>query len=68
MRIFHDAVRLALIADVAALDRANYAPYLDRPLAETRAALGVDEALLRAYYAIEKRRYPGAPESQRLLD
>jgi hypothetical protein len=68
VHIFREAVRLAFIADVAALDRVDYERHLDAPLATTRAALGVDEALLRAYYAIEKRRYPEAPESQRLLD
>jgi hypothetical protein len=65
---FRDAVRLAFVSDVAALDRVDYTPRLDAALSEVRAELGVDEPLLRAYYAIEKRRYPASPESQRLLD
>ena len=68
VHIFRDAVRLAFVSDVAALDRVDYAGHLDAPLAATRAALGVDEPLLKAYYAIEKRRYPDSPESRRLLD
>jgi hypothetical protein len=68
VHIFRDAVRLAFISDVEALDRVDYERHLDAPLAAARSTLGVDEALLRAYYAIEKRRYPEAPESRRLLD
>jgi hypothetical protein len=68
VRIFRDAVRLALVSDSAPLDRVDYRRYLDLPLAEIRDALGIDEALLAAYFAIEKRRHPEAPESRRLLD
>jgi hypothetical protein len=38
------------------------------PLGEVRLTLGIEEDLLRAYYAIERRRFPDSPESQRLLD
>lgn len=37
-------------------------------LGDIRRELGIEEDLLRAYYAIEKRRYPEAMDSQRLLD
>jgi hypothetical protein len=40
---------------------------LDRPLGRIRASIGLEEDLLRAYYAIEARRYPTSVESQRLL-
>jgi hypothetical protein len=68
LRVFRDAVRLGFVSDCVPLHQVDYAPLLDLPLAEARARLGVEDALLRAYYAIEKRRYPRAFESQRLLD
>ena len=34
----------------------------------TAQELGIEPLLLQGYYAIEKRRYPRSPESQRLLD
>ena len=66
-QVYRDAVRLGCVSDCVSLVDIDYAAYLDTPIAEVRAALGIEEDLLRAYFAIEKRRYPGAPESQRLL-
>ena len=68
VRVFRDAVRLALTSDCLALNTVDYQPYLDRTLADIRRALGIEPLLLQGYYAIEKRRYPRSPESQRLLD
>ena len=68
MRVFKDAVRLGFVSDCQSLGETDFAPYLDRPLEDVRATLGIETPLLRAYYAIEKRRYPGSYESQRLLD
>lgn len=68
MRVFKDAVRLGFVSDCGSLGTADFARYLDCPLEEVRAALGIETPLLRAYYAIEKRRYPASYESQRLLD
>lgn len=68
VRVFRDAVRLAVISDCQALNKVDYQPYLDFSLADIRRALGIDEAFLRAYYAIEQRRYPDSPECGRLLD
>lgn len=68
VRVFRDAVRLALLSDCAALNTVDYQPYLDHTLSDIRRALGIEPLLLQAYYAIEKRRYPRSPESQRLLD
>jgi hypothetical protein len=67
IRVFKDAVKLGFVSDCQSLSKVDYSKYLDWPLARIRAALGIEEDLLRAYYAIEKRRYPSAPESQRLL-
>jgi len=68
VRIFKDAVRLGFVSDCKPLPQIDYSQYLHWPLREIRKALGIEEDLLRAYYAIEKRRYPTSPESQRLLD
>lgn len=68
VRVFRDAVRLAFISDTPALNRIDYGRYMQRTLGEIRQELRIDEPLLRAYYGIEKRRYPTSPESRRLLD
>ena len=66
-RVFKDAVRLGYVSDARSLAEVNYDALLDLTLGRIRAELGIEEDLLRAYYAIEKRRYPNSPESQRLL-
>jgi hypothetical protein len=66
LRVFRDAVRLGYVSDCAPLHAADYTPLLDLGLEAARRALGIETDLLRAYYAIEKRRYPDSPESQRL--
>jgi len=68
VRIFKDAVRLGFVSDCKPLPQIDYSQYLHWPLREIRKALGIEEDLLRAYYAIEKRRYSTSLESQRLLD
>jgi len=67
LRVFRDAVRLGFVSDCAPLDKVDLEPLLDLPLGAARARLGIEEDLLRAYYAIERRRYPESYESQRLL-
>ncbi|WP_142849834.1 hypothetical protein [Telmatospirillum sp. J64-1] len=64
--VFRDALRLGYISRCQALDQVDFRPYMNRSLAEARAALGIEADLLRAYYAIEGRRYPSSPESVRL--
>jgi len=66
MRVFRDAVRLGYVSDCTPLHAADYLPLLEMNLEQARRALGIETDLLRAYYAIEKRRYPDSPESQRL--
>jgi hypothetical protein len=68
VKVFRDGVRLAFVSEPRPLNQVDYEPLRDCSLAGIRHALGIDVPLLRAYYAIEKRRYPHAPESQRLLD
>lgn len=67
LRVFRDATKLGFISDCEPLHQVDYKQYLDWPLREVRTKLRVEEDLLRAYYAIEKRRFPDSVESQRLL-
>jgi hypothetical protein len=68
IRVFRDAVRLGFISDVQRLDKVDYESLRGLSLAEARQRIGLEEDLLRAYYAVEKNRYPHSFESQRLLD
>lgn len=68
VRVFRDAVRLAFVSDTPPLNQIDYAQYFQYTLGDLRRELKIEVPLLRAYYGIEKRRYPQAPESQRLLD
>jgi hypothetical protein len=67
LRIFKDASKLGYISDCQPLDQVNYDVYLDRSLREIRQELGLETDLIRAYYQIEKRRYPKSKAAQRLL-
>ena len=69
LRVFRDAVRLGFISDCdPRLCSTDFERFLDTPLEGIRDTLGIETDLLRAYYAIEKRRFPGSRESARLLD
>jgi len=67
LRVFRDATKLEFISDCEPLHQVDYTLYLDWPLSRVRENLRIEEDLLRAYYAIEKRRFPDSLESQRLL-
>jgi len=66
-RIFRDAVKLGAISGCKPLDTTDFTPYLDMPLQQARTELGLEGELIEAYYRVEKRRYPDAVASQRLL-
>ena len=69
LRVFRDAVRLGFVSDCTPkLCATDFSGYLDMPVGRVRNALGIEEDLLRAYFGIEKRRYPESFESKRLLD
>lgn len=67
VQVYRDAVRLGYVSDCRSLAEVDFGPLLDLPLQRVRRELGVEEDLLRAYYAIEQRRYPRSVESARLL-
>lgn len=65
--VFRDAVRLGYISGCAALDEVDFKEYYNLPLRAVRERIGLEVNLLRAYYEIEKKRYPDSPASRRLL-
>ena len=65
--VYRDAVRLGCVSDCRPLADVDLEPMLAWPIGRIRAAIGLEEDLLRAYFAIEARRYPASAESQRLL-
>ncbi len=67
IQVFRDAVHLGFVSDCVSLSTVDLAALDGKTIAQARLALGIEEDLLRAYYAIEGRRYPDSPESRRLL-
>lgn len=68
IEVFKDAVRLGYISGCTPLDEVDFRKYFSHPLWKVREDIGLEVSLLRAYYEIEKKRYPDSPASRRLLD
>jgi len=68
IRIFKDATKLGYISDCTPLNQVDFDPLMDQSLDDVRNAVGIETDLIRAYYAIEKRRCPDDPASQRILN
>jgi hypothetical protein len=67
IHVFQDAVRLGFVSDCEPLSGIDYTQYMDLPLGHIREQIGLEAELLKAYYRIEKRRYPGDVASQRVI-
>ena len=65
--VFKNAIRLAFISNCMPLDTLDYQSMLDMPLKKIRHTIGLETELLKAYYTIEKNRYPESLASQRLI-
>jgi dihydropyrimidinase len=65
-QVYKDAVRLGYVSDCTPLDKVDYPALSHLTVREARRELGIETALLKAYFEIEKRRYPDSFESQRL--
>ena len=63
-----DVEGLGYVSDCEPLDELDFEPHMNRTLGEVRESIGLECDLIRAYYAIEKRRSPNSKSSQRLLD
>jgi hypothetical protein len=66
--VYHDAVKLGSISHCTPLTQFDFDAVQHLSLAQIRERLGIEEELLRAYFAIEKRRYGHCQESRRLCD
>jgi len=66
--VFRNGLRMAHIMMCKRLDNIDFTEYEQQPLAVIRSQIGIDRNLLRAYYALEKERYPRCASSRRLLD
>jgi hypothetical protein len=67
IEVFRDAVRLGFISDCEPLSEVTYGQYMDLPVGEIRERLGLEADLLKAYYRIEKQRYPDDEASRRVI-
>jgi len=65
--VFREGAKLAFISACVALDRFDFTEWMDQPLCVVRDAIGLEQELLMAYYAVEQRRYPQNNASLRLL-
>lgn len=66
IRVFRDALALGHMSACKPLNEVDFTEFYGQRLGDVRVALGLETDLLRAYYRIEKQRYPHAMESQRL--
>lgn len=65
-RIFSDAVHLGAVSDCCSLEGVDFTPLMELPLRDARAALGIEEGLLQAYYEVEAARNPNIAACRRL--
>ena len=65
--VFKDAVRLSFISDCQSLAKVDYKKYIEWPVQKIRDEIGLEVDLLKAYYAIEAKRYPHVKECNRNL-
>lgn len=66
LHVFKDAVKLGFISDCQPLCKVEFEAMTELTVSDVRKRIGLEDQLLEAYYAIEKKRYPHCPESQRL--
>jgi hypothetical protein len=67
IHVFQDAVRLGFVSDCEPLSGIDYTQHMDLSIGQIRERIGLEPDLLKAYYRIEKRRYPDDVASQRVL-
>lgn len=65
--VYKDAIRLGFVSDCKPLNDVDYESLSHLTLEEARKEIGLETSLLKAYYEIEKKRYPDSYESQRLI-
>ena len=65
--VFKEGVKLAYLSFCAPLESFDFRPWHNQTLREIREAIGLEQELMLAYYAVEKHRYPHSLAAQRLL-
>lgn len=65
--VFREGVKMAFISGCVALDRFEFKDWLEQPLRVLRDAIGLEQEILLAYYAVEQRRFPQNLACARLL-
>lgn len=66
--IYRDATKLGHISNCQPLDEVDFEPMFDWTIDEVRKTVGIETAMIQAYYRdIEQRRLPEDPSSSRLL-
>lgn len=65
--VFKEGIKLAYLSFCAPLDNFDFRPWHNQPLRDIREAIGLEQELLQAYFAVEKHRYPHSLAAQRLL-
>ncbi len=65
--VFRDAVRLGYVSDCVSLADVKFRDLRTLSVRAAREKLGIETPLLRAYFEIERRRYPASVASARLL-
>lgn len=65
--VFKEGIKLAYLSFCAPLDSFDFQPWHNQSLREIRKAIGLEQDLLLAYFAVEKHRYPHSLAAQRLL-
>lgn len=67
IEIFFAALNIAEKSNCQALDKVDYASFLNTPIGEIRKTLGIPTDKIIEYYTTEKKRYPDSKSSNRLL-
>lgn len=65
--VFKEGIKLAYLSFCAPLDNFDFRPWHNQPLRDIREAIGLEQELMLAYFAVEKHRYPHSLAAQRLL-
>ena len=65
--VFKEGIKLAYLSFCAPLEGFDFTPWHDQALRKLREAIGLEPELMRAYFAVERHRYPHSLASQRLL-
>jgi len=67
IEVFKDSIKLGFISDCTEINKIDFSSLLEMTIKDAREKVGIEKSLIKAYYEIEKKRYPNFIESQRLI-